>query len=189
MLLLYCDQNGVVLGWHDANQLIELSAYPTAVRIIPYDQPITTLSKIGPDPVYPVRDTRSYAQPIETTQGLINYAAQVRFESVNKGFTFNAASGAIQVQTDRESYMLVGNTATYAATLPPTQIIDFTQTGTHSQLTAAEMQALFNQFSALIQQCRSIEAQCIFDLNSASPTILHYADVDAKFASVRSAGK
>jgi hypothetical protein len=39
--------------------------------------------------------------------------------------------------------------------------------------------------SQLIQNARQIEGNCITDLKSATPTILTYADVDARFAGVR----
>jgi hypothetical protein len=190
MLLLFCDDT-IVHAIHDSTDSVTLANYPTATRIIPYEQNVDTLTKVGPAPpsvgpggTQPPTDTRPYAPPTETTQILIDYSSQVRFNTVNKGFSFSAASGTVPVQTDRESYMLVGNTAAYAQTLAPTAMIDFTQTGTHYQLTAAEMISLFNQFSALIQQCRTLEAACIADLNSASPTILKYADVDSRFAGV-----
>jgi hypothetical protein len=190
MNLLYCNASGAVVSIHDDQQpQVDMSAYPTVVRIIPYSQPLSTLNRVGTAPpannlIPNPPDSRPYQQPAETPQILIPYAAQVRFNTVNKGFNFTAASGVVPVATDRESYMLVGNTAAYAATLAPTAAIDFTQNNTHYPLTAAEMISLSNQFGALIQQCRTIEAACIADLTGATPTIKVYADVDAKFAGV-----
>lgn len=169
-LLLYC-VGGVVHATHDDAQNIPASAYGPDCFIVPYDASMGGI-KVG------------QPQPAETPAILKLYASQVRFNTVNAGFTFTAASGVVPVATDGESYMLVTGGANYAQTLGSSAPIDFTQGGNHYLLTAREMTQLFNQFSALIQQCRTIEANCIADLNSATPTILTYADVDAKFAGV-----
>ena len=185
MNLLYC-LNGVVLAYHDDQDApVAASAYGTGVQIIPYDQPMATLSRVGTAPTNPAQDTRPYAQPTETTALLLAYAAQVRFDTSTSGITFNAASGAIPVACDRISQMLIGNLASYAATLATSTAIDFTQNKVHYPLLASECATLFNAVNAFIQQCRTIEANCIVDLNSASPTILTYADVDAKFSGLR----
>ena len=181
MLLLYCT-NAIVRGTHDDAQSVDKSVYGTGVRVIPWSDLLGALPKAGAAPPAGQPDTRPYAQPTETTALLVAYSSQVRFEMISAGFSFTAASGVVPVSTDRESYMLVGNTAQYAATLPPTSMIDFTQNGAHYPLTAAEMAALFKQFSALIQTNRTIEADCIADIKSTTPTIKLYGDVDAKFA-------
>jgi hypothetical protein len=185
MQLLYC-LNGQVLGWHDSAQNIPASAYPAGTFVIPYAQSLATLPRIGTLPPPPWKasygDPRPYAQPTETPQLLIAYAAQVRFDKSTKGFSFAAASGAVPVDCDRVSQTLVGNLANYAATLAPTTVVDFTQGGVHYTLTAAEVKTMFDQMQNRIQQARTIESQCIADLNLATPTIKTYADVDTRFA-------
>ena len=71
------------------------------------------------------------------------------------------------------------------ATPAPTTV-NYTQGGASYVLTAAETTALFNQFTAFVQKYRNEEAACIADLVSATPTILTYDDVDARFAAARS---
>jgi len=186
MYLLYCDQAGTVVAYYDdASVFTPLDAYPTAVRIIPYDLPISTLEKVGAPPPAGKRpsefvDTRPYAQPAETPELLKLYAGQCRFNRVDTGFDFTAASGVIPVWTDRQSYMLLGGLATYAASVDPTTIIDFTQGSSHYILTAVECVALFNEFSGLMQLCRTAEADCLDEIGAG--TILTYDDVDAQFA-------
>lgn len=171
MNLLYC-LNGVVAGWHDdAQPMVPASAYGTGVRIIPYADLIGTLQRIGSPPVLPERDTRPYAQPSETIAILTGYSAQVRFNKSTTDVTFTAASGPIPVHSDRESQMLLSNLALYAQTLASTAAIDFTQDGIHYPITAAESISMFNAVNAHIQQCRTIEAQCIADLNPGSTTV------------------
>lgn len=199
MLLLYCDTNGAVVGHHDDRApMVFMSAYPTAVRIIPYDQSLFTLTRIGTAPPAPgappadnvppsgylVPDTRPYQQPTETPHILMMYAAQVRFDKVNGGVTFAAASGNIPVNTDRESLLLINSMAQYAASVTGTTPIDFTQNNIHYPITAAEAIAMFNQVTAHQQQCRTIEANVIKDQNLATPTLLTYADVDNQFSGV-----
>jgi hypothetical protein len=72
---------------------------------------------------------------------------------VTAGITFNG----IPVRTDRESRLLIGNLAQYAATLPPQSIIDFTRDGV---VMASNAINLNDQINALVQQGRSIEARC-----------------------------
>jgi hypothetical protein len=191
MRLLYC-VNGVVQAIHDDTQDVAASTY-TGARIIPYDDPLDTLTRVGTPPVQPppgspllpVPDTRPYAEPAPVQKTLLAYAAQLRFSSSNDGVSFTAASGPIPVATDRTSQMLLGNLAAYAATLAPTAAVDFTQDSVHYPITATECKSMFNAVYAHVQQCRTIEASCITDLNSPTPTIATYADVEAKFSSVR----
>jgi hypothetical protein len=187
MLLLYC-QNALVSGSHDDSLDVPASAYGTGVRIIPYDQPLSTLPRYGPAPPQtalvpnPV-DTRPYQQPVETNHILIMYSSQCRYNYVTAGFNYTAIdSSIIPVQTDRTSQMLLGNLAYYAASLAPTTAIDFTQNNVHYPATAQDVINMNNQFNALSQKYRSTEATCLTDLNLASPTILVYADVDTRFA-------
>lgn len=177
MQLLYC-RNGAVIGWHDSAQDVDSTAYGDGVRIVPYDQPIQSLPLFGTASPVGTRDTRSYAQPTETTQILIDYSAQQRWEVVTGGLQFSG----VPANTDRVSQTLIGNLAQYAATLSPTDTIDFTQDGVAYQITAGDVINMNNQIIAQAQAARTIEAQCIADLNSATPTILTYDDVDAKFA-------
>jgi len=196
MQLLYCDASGVVVLTHDDTDLpVSMAAYPSVVRIIPYDQPLATLPRLGPAPVYPpptqfddVRkrppDTRPYLQPVATKDILKVYAGQVRYSTVIAGFHFTAASGDIPVWTDRESYFLLSGLATWAASVAPSTPISFTQGASAYPITAGEAVALFDEFTVLIQDNRAIEAACIADLDSATPTITTYDDVDARFAAV-----
>jgi hypothetical protein len=185
MQLLYC-LNSVVIATHDSAQNVPVSLYPAGTFIIPYDQPLSTLNRVGTAPPAPPRgvafvaDTRPYAQPTETPAILLNYAAQVRFNKSTKGITYNGNP----YHTDRVSQTLIGNLAIYAQTLAPTATIDFTQDNAHYSITAADAIAINKQVSALIQQCRTIEAACIADLNSPTPTIKLYADIDTRFAGV-----
>jgi hypothetical protein len=185
MLLLYC-MNGVVLGYHNSQDAaVPASLYGSSVRIIPYDQPLTTLSRIGPAPPTNVPgasiDTRPYAQPTETPAILIAFAAQVRFDTVVAGITWNT----IPVATDRMSQLLISNLAQYAATLVATTLIDFTQNGVHYQFQAGQAADLDNHVSAFVQQCRTVEASCIADQNLATPTMTTYAEIEAQFAGLK----
>lgn len=185
MQLLYCWNDGtndIVLGWHDSDQNVPASAYGVTgpVRVIPYSQPIGTLNRIGTAPEDPRLDSRPYAQPTETKQILIDFSAQVRWQTVVKGTTFLGNP----INTDRESQALIANLAAHASTLAPTAPIDFTQGGVHYPMTAQDAINLNTQVQARIQQCRTIESQCITDLNAATPTILTYADVETRFAGV-----
>jgi hypothetical protein len=184
MNLLYCDASGVVTAIHnDIDPYVPPTNYPTVVRIIPYDQPITNLQKVGPPPADLRYDSRPYQQPDPTTALLKLYSGQVRFNYIEKGFMFTAASGSVPVLTDRVSYSLVNSLATWIMTAsPPPTTVNYTQGGDSYLLTAAETTALFNQFTVLVQKYRNEEAACIADLVSATPTILTYDDVDARFA-------
>jgi hypothetical protein len=181
MILLYC-LNGVVVGHHDDQQSpVDASLYGSGVRIVPYDQPLTTLPLVGTAPIYPQRDTRPYGQPTETPQLLMLFAGQVRFETVIAGITWNS----IPVATDRISQLLIGNLAQLAATMTPTDVIDFTQAGVGYQFQASQAADLMTQVNNFVQQCRTVENQCLTDLGSATPTLLTYADVEAKFTGLR----
>ena len=185
--LLYC-RNGAVLGTHDSDQQVLSSAYGDDVRIIPYDQSLPPLTHIGPVPPPPWKpsdgDARPYAQPTETPQLLIAYAGQVRYDISTAGISFTAISGPIPVKCDRVSQSLIGGLVQYAATLGQTDLIDFTQDGIHYPLQASEVAALFAAINSLIQQARTIEAACIADQNSSTPTMLTYDDIDAQFAAL-----
>ena len=180
-MLLYCI-NGVVRGSHDSDQQVEASAYGAGVRVIPYAAPMSTLDKVGPPPVDAVGDSRPYAQPVETKEILINYAGQARWEAVTAGITFNS----IPVKTDQVSQAMIGNLAQYvaSASIAPATVLNFTQDGVAYSITAQDAIDMNNQIVAQIQQCRTIEAACIADLTSATPTILTYDDVDARFAAL-----
>jgi hypothetical protein len=190
MNLLYCANSIVVAIHDDAAPAVDAANYPGS-RIIPYAQSLDTLTRVGPPP--PVRapplmaisDTRPYSQPTETPEILIAYAAQVRFDSVTAGISFVAASGTIPVNSDRQSQTLLSNLALYAQSVVATTVIDFTQDGIHYPITAAEAISMSNAVYAHVQAARTVEAQCIADLNSTTPTILTYADVDTKFQGVK----
>lgn len=185
MQLLYCindPANGwIVRGFHDSTQNVDASAYGDSVRVIPYDQPISTLNRVGPIPTPPRPDSRPISVPTETPAILVDYSAQVRWEVVTGGVSFNS----VPANTDRVSQTLIANLAQYATTLSPTDNINFTQDGVAYQITAQDAISLNNQIIAQAQQARTIEAQCIADLNSATPTIQTYDDVDAKFAGLK----
>jgi hypothetical protein len=178
-MLLYC-VNGIVQGTHESDQQVEASAYGDGVRVIPYAAPLLTLDKVGDAPVPPQRDTRPYAQPVETTETLTAYAGQARWEAAVAGITFNS----IPVKTDRVSQTMISNLAQYvtSASIDPATVLNFTQDGVAYSITAQNAIDMNNQIIALIQDCRATEAACIADLISASPTILTYDDVDARFA-------
>jgi hypothetical protein len=184
-MLLYCN-NSVVVGTHEDEQEIPADAYGTGTRIVPWIGNLSDLPLVGTAPPadYAANyiDNRPYAQPTETPAILLRYAAQVRWQVTVKGITFAAASGSIPVKTDRVSQALVNNLAQHAATLAPTAPLDFTQANVHYAITAQEAIDMFNAIQAHNQQARTVEAQCIADLNLATPTILTYADVDTRFA-------
>jgi hypothetical protein len=181
MMLLYC-VNGVVVGTHDDLQNVPGNAYGQNVRIIPFAGLMSDLPRVGDPPVFPARDTRPYAQPVETPDILKTFASQVRFDAVTSGFTWNG----IQIKTDRLSQLMIGNLAQYAATVTNNTKIDFTQSGVHNQITAQQAKDLNAQVNAFVQRCRSLEAQCLTDLNSAAPTLLTYEDIENVFVSQRS---
>jgi hypothetical protein len=178
-MLLYC-LNGVVRGSHDSDQQIDASVYGAGARVIPYAASLSTLARVGPEPVYPERDTRPYAEPVATPEILIAYSGQARWETVVAGITFNS----IPVNTDRVSQTLIGNLAQYAASINPNTTLDFTQDGVAYKITAKDAIDMNNQIVALVQQARGVESACIADLTSATPTIFTYDDVDARFANM-----
>jgi hypothetical protein len=190
MRLLYC-VNAVVVATHDDSQNVPASTYPGS-RIIPYDDPLDTLTLVGPPPppppdprIVPTPDTRPYAQPAETKAILLAYAAQVRYNSSIAPVSFTtAASTVISVNTERLDLGLLNNLATHAQSLAPTAAINFTQNNITYPITAQDAINMFNAVLAHVQACRNVEATCITDLNSVTPTIATYADVDAKFSGV-----
>jgi hypothetical protein len=194
MHLLYC-QNGLVVGIHDDTAPeVPRSTYPAGTRIIPYDQTLDTLGRTGDPPLPgpggspPLPDTRQYQQPPETPALLIAYSSQCRYTYVTGGFSYTALDGTtvIPVATDRMSQMLLGNVAAYCATLAPTDPIDFTQGSIHYPVTAQDVINMNNQFNAMAQQYRSVEANCLADLNSATPSLTTYDQIDTQFSAARS---
>jgi hypothetical protein len=181
MILLYC-LNGLVAAFHDDQQpYVAPAYYGPGTRVIPV-QSMAGLTIVPPTPPVPNPPPPPvYKQPTETPAILKSYASQVRYNYAVAGITFNAASGPVPVATDRNSQMLVGNLAQYAATLAGTTLIDFIQNSVHYSLTAAECITMNTNVSNFVQQMRTIEAQCLADLNSTTPTIKVYADVDTKF--------
>lgn len=190
MLLLYCDTvQAIVLGMHDDGQAaVPMSAYGSNVRIVPWAGSIGQLTRVGPPPTRPpsggpAPDSRPFAQPTETPAILINYASQVRYNVSVQGLSFTtAASTVIPVNTDRLSQSLLNNLASYAATLPPTTAITFTQDGIAYPITAQDAINMFNAVVAQIQNARNIEATCIADQNATTPQMRVYADIDNAFA-------
>jgi hypothetical protein len=185
MLLLYC-LNSLVVSIHDDQQpYVDPAYYGSGTRVIPVQSMagLTVVPPPDPAPIPPPPPV--YQQPTETPAILRAYASQVRYNYAVAGITFSAASGSVPVATDRISQMLINNLAAHAATLAPTATIDFTQNSIHYPLTAAECATLNTDVNNFVQQCRTIEASCLTDLNSPTPTILTYADVDAKFSGLR----
>jgi hypothetical protein len=180
-LLLYCT-NGQVIATHDDGEpFVDPTIYGAGTRIIPYPNPLSTLPVLNPDSGPP----SIYGQPPETTALLLAYAAQVRFECSSAGISFTPGSGGtIPVITARGNGALINNLATWAATVAPTTPVNFTQENVCYPITAKDATDMFNQLMSHVQNARNVEAACITDLNSATPTILTYADVDAKFAGV-----
>jgi hypothetical protein len=179
MQLLYC-REGAVVGWHDSAQNTPGTDYGTGIRVVPYAGDIKGLPRFGPAPESG-RDTRPYAQPVETPEILKAFSAQQRWEATVEGVVFKT----IEANTDGISQSLIANLASYAATISPESTIDFTQNGEAHQITAQDAIDLNNQINAAHQQMRTIEAQCLADLNSAAPTLLKYEDVEARFADAR----
>jgi hypothetical protein len=124
---------------------------------------------------------RPYAEPPATTETLTAFSSQQRWETAAQGTTYNA----IQLKTDPISQSQISNLAQYAASLPPTLSIDFTQGGKAHKITALDAIKMFGLMNTLIQQARTIEANTLVDLGSAAPTIHTYEDVEARFAGVR----
>jgi hypothetical protein len=169
MMLLYCLNGLVIAHGDDGPTAVPPEVYGTGVRVIPWPHPFGDLIKSGPtpptDPVTGlVADGRLYAQPTETPDILLGYAAQVRYETGAQGIVFNAASGTINVNTARLDQGLLNNLHTYAMTLQPTDPVTFTQDNVAYALTAQEAIDLFNQVMAHVQNARTIEGDCIADL-------------------------
>jgi hypothetical protein len=141
-----------------------------------FQRAVSTPTKTAPDfsPLF----ARQYAQPTETPHLLLMYSAQCRYNYVISGTTYSSKL----FNTDRESQMLIGNLASYAATLTPGSIINYTQNNVAYQLTTTDMKNLNTQINAMVQQYRTLEAACIADLSLATPTLKTYANVDAKFS-------
>ena len=201
----------IVAGWHEAEQNIEGTEYETEdsgpCRVIPYPYPLETLEKVGPEPAPPpfVRaadeqltmqdiqfmartmpletpDSRPFAEPKETPQILRWFASQVRFETITAGIVWNN----IPVKTDRISQLLITNMMLMASTLPPDELMDFTQSSFSYQIRAGDVPDLNKQVNAFVQSCRTIEAQCLADLGSEDPRLKTYADVENMFTQARS---
>jgi hypothetical protein len=178
MILLYCDKvAAVVLAVHEDIDGILKSAYGANARIIPWPNPLNSLAQ-------ETTGYKRYIQPTETPTILRTYAAQLRWEHSVSGISFVAASGTIPVNTDRTSQTLIDSMASRASTLAPTTVLNFTQSNVLYKITAQEVITLSNQIGAHVQAARDAEAVCLTDLALATPTILTYADVEARFAGV-----
>lgn len=72
---LYC-RDGVVIAWHDPHLNYPPELYGDGVTIIPYDEPLSTLDRVGtPLPESAGRDIRPYAAPTITGKDqLVAYA-------------------------------------------------------------------------------------------------------------------
>lgn len=184
MNLLYC-RNGLVFAIHDDNQpYVDPAAYGDGTRVIPWSQPLSDLTLSGPDlsPKYP---PPLYEQPDETPEILLAYAAQVRFNTSTHPINFTTGQGlVIPVKTDRQSAALVNNLATHARDLADDTPLHFTQDNIDYQITAKDAEDMFDQMIQQVQVARNVEADCIADLTSPTPTILTFDDVDAKFAGI-----
>ena len=185
MNLLYC-ANGLVVSIHDDTQMIDASIYGDGVRVIPWDQPLSALERVGPPPEYlpggPRNDPRPYAQPTETPAILKLYAAQQRFNFNTSGLTYNS----IPIKTDHASQVHIGNLAQYANTLPKGTPINFTQDSVAYSITAGDTINIFNQISAFNQHARTIEANCYAAIDTGTMTT--YDQVDAAFAAAKQMG-
>jgi hypothetical protein len=185
MHLLYCS-NGLVVSTHDDTQTIDASAYGEGVRVIPWDQPLSALERVGPPPENlpggPRGDPRPYAQPAETPDILKLYAAQQRFAFNTAGLVYNG----ISINTDHASQAHVSTLAQYAATLPKGNVINFTQDSVAYSITAGDAINIFNQIGALIQQARTIEANCYAAIDAGTMTT--YDQVDAAFIAAKQMG-
>jgi hypothetical protein len=179
MNLLYC-LNALVVAIHtDTQPFVDPALYGAGVRIIPWGD-VSTLTRSGP-PAPPGQSPPPYQQPTETPAILKSYASQVRYLYAIAGINFTAASGVVPVQTDRTSQMLIANLAAYAATLTASTPVDFTQNSIHYALLASECGPMSTAVNRFVQQFRTTESACLADLNSPTPTIKTYADVDTKF--------
>ena len=178
-----------MLAYHsDADAAVPSTAYGDGVRIIPYPYPLATLGRIGelsatPDgrPWTEGNDPRQYAEPVETPEILKLFSSQSRWDVTEAGLMFNS----IPAKTDRASQTLISNLAQYAASLPTADVISFTQDGAAYTITAGDAISLNSQMTTLAQQSRTVEAECLTDLGSDTPTILTYEDVEARFAGLQ----
>jgi hypothetical protein len=179
MHLLFCS-NGIVLGTHDDTQTIDPAAYGEGVRVIPWDQPLSNLERVGPPPENlpggARGDPRPYAQPVETPDVLKLYAAQQRFAFHTGGLVYND----IPINTDNRSQLHVSTLAQYAATLNKNDPIKFTQDSVAYSITAQDAINISNQMSAIVQQARTIEADCYAAIDAG--TVTTYDQVDSAFA-------
>jgi hypothetical protein len=182
MNLLFC-ANGIVVSIHDDTQTIDASSYGDGVRVIPWNQPLGNLKRVGPPPENlpggPRGDPRPYAQPAETPDILKLYAAQQRFAFHTGGLVYNG----IPINTDQKSQLHVSTLAQYAATLNKNDPINFTQDSVAYSITAQDAINISNQMSAIVQQARSIEANCYAAIDAG--TMATYDDVDAAFAAAK----
>ena len=48
-----------------------------------------------------------------------------------------------------------------------------------------DAQDLNAQVNAFVQRCRTLEAQCLTDLNSAAPTLTSYEDIEGVFVTLK----
>jgi hypothetical protein len=127
------------------------------------------------------RDIRGGA-PIRV-RGARAYAAQQRFACNTGGLVYNG----IPINTDHASQLHVSTLAQYAATLPKGNAINFTQDSVAYPITAGDAINIFNQMGGLVQQARTIEAQCYAAIDAGTMTT--YDQVDAAFASSMKAWK
>jgi hypothetical protein len=202
MRLLYC-QNGFVVGEHLDTQNVLAEDYGPGTRVIPYPDSMPELPPVGPPPdpdtvtpppyewvpgadhppLMPMStpDPRGRAEPTPTPELLKWFSAQTRFETDTAGITWND----IPIWTDRLSQLLVSNLAQLASSLPPTQIVNFTQEAVAYQFQASQANDLNNEVNNHVQTVRTIESDCITDLNQTTPTITTYEDVEQRFAPAR----
>jgi hypothetical protein len=198
MLLLYCNiANATVVAIHDDSQAaVPITAYGAAgtIRIVPWSGNRGDLMLSGPAPTppaedpagLPMPDTRLYAQPTETPTILKAYAAQVRYNYSVQGVSFTTAgSVVILVNSDRLSQSLLNNLAAHAATLAPTDPVQFTQNNVAYDITAQDAIGMFNAVMAMVQNVRNIEANCIADQDLTTPTMRTYADIDNAFSGAK----
>ena len=184
MQLLYC-RGGAVIGVHDSAQQVLGTAYGDGIRVIPYDQPLPTLTRIGDPPPPPWRpsdgDVRPYAQPTETPELLIAYAGQRRWEVGNGGVQWQQ----IPLNTDRVSQLLIGDLVQHSSGMNPNTMINFTQDGVAYTVKAKDVANMFSTFHTHLQSSRDIETACLYAIGDGA--ILTYDDVDAKFAAADAA--
>jgi hypothetical protein len=160
--------------------------YGDDARVIPYDYPLSALERIGPLPPQPWRpswgDPRQYAQPVETPDLLKAYAGQKRWEATNAGIIYEG----IPVETDRVSVALLAELLQHirTASIPDTEIISFTQNAVAYPLQASHVEPLLTTIYTRNQQARDLEKSCLDDLNSETPTILTYDEIDLRFAAM-----